>query len=112
MTSRQGLNFGNDSPRGDSVRCRGTETPDGGPCSSGRPVRLQRWNRWDNGTQLGKSWGRGGGELGMKRAEVGGASGKDGGPCKVGMGLGHGQKDLEKRRETGGVSGDGGGAQG
>ena len=48
----------------------------------------------------------------MKRAEVGGASGKDGGPCKVGMGLGHGQKDLEKRRETGGVSGDGGGVQG
>lgn len=32
----------------------------------------------------------------MKRAEVGRASGKDGGPCKVGMGLG--QKDLEKPR--------------
>ena len=46
----------------------------------------------------------------MKRAEVGRASGKDGGPCNVGMGLG--QKDLEKPRETGEISGDGGGAQG
>lgn len=57
---------------------------------------LGEWN------PAGEILGKGGGELGMEGAEVGGPSRKDG-PSTMGMGIG--QKDLKKPGETGGLSG-------